>query len=344
MEYKKKFRVSTVHAAYLGAPEEANPESECFSGDSAKKYVYDNIGYTAEWIRKAGEGGADLVCTNEDFAAAGTYGRDVTHPCLFAEIVAETAPVIERMASEAAKRYGMYIAANYYRYEGRTMYNASTLFGRNGETIGVYRKVHPADGERWLVSPGDGFPVFETDLGRIGMSICYDMIFPETFRCLALNGADIILLQTQGWGTGGCSGAAVGEGIMRARAAENCVYFIVAKNVQNDGGKSLILDNSGNSIAEAQGGGDRLLTADIEPDFDMTDIYHYDNYFGDVPGTRARMMLARRPAAYGAIVGGKPALMDRYDGLSLCETYARAEPILNRLRNMDDALKSKYHW
>jgi predicted amidohydrolase len=74
--------------------------------------------------------------------------------------------------------------------------------------------VHLPAAERWCLRCGDGFPVFETDLGTVGMLICYDILFPGAARCLALNGAEILFNPTMSYdGPGPCEG----NGLMRVR-------------------------------------------------------------------------------------------------------------------------------
>lgn len=75
------------------------------------------------------------------------------------------------------------------------LFNTAVLLGPEGE-IGRYRKVHQPGDEKHLYYPGDNFPVFDTALGRIGMLICYDKVFPESTRELALKGAQIMIMPT----------------------------------------------------------------------------------------------------------------------------------------------------
>jgi len=342
-EHKKTIRLSAVHAAYLDIPPESDPKNENFTEETALAYVNSNIEHMLRWLREAGEKKADLACTNEDFAAVGTYGRDLDHPALSKKLGRIVEPMIVERVGETAKKYGMHIAANYTKFEGDDAYNATSLFGRDGEIIGTYKKVHPADGERVSVKRGGSFPVFETDIGRIGFAICYDIIFPEVFRCLALNGADIIVHQTQGWGACG-KAVSAGEAFMRVRAAENSVYFVVAKNIQSEGGKSLILDNYGNILAEAAGVAEGIAIADIEPDFDLIDEYCFDNFYGGVESTKARQLLARLPAAYGGITEQNPPVLTRYRGMELCETKERMTEIIRSYQEMDGETRARYHW
>ncbi len=97
---------------------------------------------------------------------------------------------------EAAARHGMHIVAGFTERDGGALFNAAAVIGPDG-LIGVFRKVHLWGAETLYFEPGDrGFPVFKTPLGRIGVAICYDGWFPETFRLCALQGAEIMCIPT----------------------------------------------------------------------------------------------------------------------------------------------------
>lgn len=80
--------------------------------------------------------------------------------------------------------------------EDNHIYNSACLIDDHGEVIGTYRKVHLYDREKEIFTPGREFKVFDTELGRIGIMICFDLDFPESARLLKLKDADIILIST----------------------------------------------------------------------------------------------------------------------------------------------------
>ena len=89
------------------------------------------------------------------------------------------------------QRRSCYVAYGFVEKTLR-LYNSASLVGPYG-MMGLYRKVHLFNRETLLFSPGDlGFPVFNLPVGRIGMMICYDWIYPECARTLALKGAQLI--------------------------------------------------------------------------------------------------------------------------------------------------------
>lgn len=152
------------------------------------------------------------------------------------------------------------------RAAGGRIYNAAALIGPAG-VVGVYRKAHlPLLGVDRFVTPGDtGFLVWETALGRVGISICYDLRFPETVRVLALRGADIIALPTN-WPDGSQNAP---QFVTRTRALENRVFLLACNRCGEESGfrffgHSQITDPGGQVLAEAEAG-EAIVYADIEP-------------------------------------------------------------------------------
>lgn len=339
---KRFIKIAAIHSRYLEMTEEADPASPKFDFAAPRKFVEEHVNKTLAFLHEAGKDHVDLVCTHEDFLGASSYCRNLDHPDIYTTLAEEIPGPVSQRLGEVARQYKMYIAANYYERAGSTLYNTAVLIDRNGRLAGKYRKVHLADGERWRVAGGQEFPVFDTDIGKIGFAICYDIIFPEHCRLLTVNGADIIIHQTQGWGVGGKAEAITGEAFMRTRAAENSVYLIVAKNMQSDGGKSCIVDNSGNILAESQGE-EGLTIAEFAADYDMTDEYNLDNFYGGVPSTKARQLLARVPERYTRLTEVQPPVLGRFKGMELA-TGDKAKKIISRWNEIDQIERMKYHW
>lgn len=85
-----------------------------------------------------------------------------------------------------------YIVYGFAEADGSTFFNSSALIGPKG-LIGIYRKVHLYFRENIFFKRGDvGFPVFDTEFGKVGMMICFDWFFPEAMRTLALKGAQLV--------------------------------------------------------------------------------------------------------------------------------------------------------
>lgn len=118
-------------------------------------------------------------------------------------------------------------------------YNSAYLFQEGN--CKVYNKVHMVFDEVGNYVSGDSFPVFDTKIGRIGMMVCYDAIFPESARCLRLKGAEIICLLAQ-WTK---SEDEYWDCVTKVRAKENWVYLIASDDINEGCGKSRIIGPDG---------------------------------------------------------------------------------------------------
>ena len=152
------------------------------------------------------------------------------------------------------KPEGRYLVIGFAEAAGAQLYNSSALLGPEG-VMGVYRKTHLFWNEKHLFEPGDsGFSVHETAEGlRIGMMICFDWVFPEAARSLALLGADIIAHPSN-------LVLPYCQRSMPTRALENSIYTVTANRIGSEGrgadratftGQSLIVDPGAAVLARA---------------------------------------------------------------------------------------------
>lgn len=100
-----------------------------------------------------------------------------------------------------ARELGVVLPISFYEKDGNSLYNSIAVIDADGEVLGVYRKTHIPDDhyyqEKFYFTPGNtGFKVWETKYAKIGIGICWDQWFPETARCLALNGAELLFYPT----------------------------------------------------------------------------------------------------------------------------------------------------
>lgn len=97
-----------------------------------------------------------------------------------------------RLLEEHCRQRKTYVVSGFNEKDGFKLYNSTVLIGPEGY-IGKYRKIHLFYNEKDIFCSGDvGLPVFETPIGKIGMLVCFDWVFPEVWRILALKGADVI--------------------------------------------------------------------------------------------------------------------------------------------------------
>lgn len=221
--------------------------------------VEHNTAKAIEWLEKAvAEHGAELVVFPEDVTTGFTPNMPVEQ---MYEQLADTIPGdITRLVGAAARRLGVHVVWPMYEKGAASpiVYNSSALIGPDGEIIGVYRKTHPFPTERiegggWT-TPGTEAPVFDTDLGKIGMIICYDGDFPELARELTLKGAEIITRPSAF-----LRSFDIWELTCRARAYDNHVYIIGVNAVGPDAGNnyfaghSMIVSPIAQRLAQARG-------------------------------------------------------------------------------------------
>lgn len=181
-------------------------------------------------------------------------------------------------------------------------YNSAALVDGSGLRA-VYRKVHLWDGEKLIFTPGDAVPpVVDTEYGRIGFLVCFDMEFPEFPRALALAGADLIAVPTN-WPLGprpaGERPAEVQIGMASARVSR--VFMACADRAGLERGQewtegTTIIDSDG-WVLDAVGAGVGSATADVDLTRARDKRYTaLADAFGD-----------RRPDLYGAVTAGIPA-------------------------------------
>lgn len=103
---------------------------------------------------------------------------------------------VTRAWHELALKANGYLAAGFCERDGERLYNTAVLIGPDGILL-HYRKLHRFAGEKEIFAPGDlGLPVVHTDVGVIGLCVCYDLRFVETVRILALQGAELVCVPT----------------------------------------------------------------------------------------------------------------------------------------------------
>ena len=254
----RKVKVGTVYLR----PRQSTPER--------------NLKLWCEQIDAAGKLGLDIVCLGEAITIVGT-GSSVKD-------CAQSIPgPATKQLGQAARRNRIWVVAGLTEQAGDVAYNTAVLLDRQGQIAGKYRKVH-LPREEWKngVRPGDIYPVFQTDFGRIAIQICYDWFFPEAAAIFALRGAEIIFAPTWGNTLPDEDGRVNGESVFRVRARDNAVYMV--PSVYD--GNSLVIDPMGRILASNRGKGG-VFWAEI--DLNRRESLRWVGYWRSI-GPRHRMV------------------------------------------------------
>ena len=231
--------------------------------------VQSNLDVIEAFSKQAADRGASLVIAPE----LATTGY------LLDERIAELAETIPGDTSarlcDIARENSVYLGCGMIERDEGKFFNSTVLCGPDGELLAAYRKLHLFSSEKTWYSLGREPCVVETDIGNIGLTICYDLMFPEYIRSLTLAGAELIVNCTN-WVTNdyqsnewGWSGAQV-QSLVRTRALENGVYVAMADCTGVEGdwrslGHSCVAGPSGRLLA---GLGEESGVATASVDFD----------------------------------------------------------------------------
>lgn len=238
----------------------------------------ENISKALKFIDKAAREGADIVSLPEyvDFMGDGKDSLSI----------AENIPggYATQKFSNKAKEHGIYIHVGSIRENNQSdkIYNTSLVFNRKGAIIGKYRKIHlfdiEIDGkvsakESDTITPGEEVVLVDTEFGKLGLSICYDIRFPELFRTLALKGAKILFIPAA---FTLYTGIHHWETLLKARAIENQCFVVAAGQIGSYPpesktlfGSSMVVDPWGIVLARAPER-ESIITVNI----DISDIEH----------------------------------------------------------------------
>ena len=233
-----------------------------------------NLAEAEKWVRRAAAEGAAVVALPEVFIWRGSkkMERGQAEP-----IPGPSANAMARLAREL----GLYLLAGSILEEipdSDKAYNTSLLFDPAGKLMASYRKIHLFDvdlangvslRESDTRAPGESVVVGAGELCAMGLSICYDLRFPELYRGLAKEGAELVFVPAA---FTAFTGAAHWESLLRARAIENQAYVIApaqfgrSANSIETYGHSMIVDPWGKVLAELPDG-PGIITAEIDLDY-----------------------------------------------------------------------------
>ncbi len=271
----------------------------------------ENIAKAEKSVCAAAQNGANIILLPELFERRYFCQERRYDYYEYAESVEDNLAVqrLQKLSAEL----NVVLPVSFYEKDGNVFYNSAAMLD-GGKLLGVYRKTHIPDDhyyqEKFYFTPGNtGFKVFATQFGNVGVGICWDQWFPETARCLTLNGADVILYPT-----------AIGEEpilsvdsaehwqrVMQGHAAANVLPVAAANRIgtetvspsaENGGqssslvfyGSSFLTDATGKIIARAAREKEQILYAE----YDFDEIKRLRREWG--------LFRDRRPETYMAIV------------------------------------------
>lgn len=240
----------------------------------------ENLKKAESLVRQAAEKGANIILLQELFETPyfpQIQSFDYMNMCT----TPEENPAVQRFC-EVAKELSVVLPISFYEKAGNTGFNTLAIIDADGEILGYYRKTHIPDGlpyaEKFYFTPGDtGFKVWDTRYGKIGCGICWDQWFPESARCMALLGAELLFYPT-----------AIGSEpilqndsqphwmrCMQGHAAANIMPVIASNRIgtETEGdsfmtfyGSSFITDETGALAVEADRESETVLTATFDLD------------------------------------------------------------------------------
>jgi omega-amidase len=221
-----------------------------------------NVRKMRDFSARAREGGADLVVFPE--VADTGYAMPVIQACA-TPWTEGAVPELQKIAKELS----IAIICGVAEREGDSIYNSQVFTDANGKVIGSYRKTHLFTGvpigEDECFMPGNDLKSFPFGGFRLGLSICYDLRFPEVYRTLAIEKAANVFILSSAWPFPRLGHFRV---LASARAIENQSYMIVSNRVGTDEGvtccgSSTIIDPYGVVLASASTDREELVLAEV---------------------------------------------------------------------------------
>jgi deaminated glutathione amidase len=230
-----------------------------------------NLAVASRLVRRAADGGAELIALPENFSYLHSEGTRV--PC--AEPL--DGP-LGRWLRDLARETGRWLLAGSVPESivgSRRIHNTSVLYSAEGRRAATYRKIHLFDvhlkgavdlQESRTVTPGTRTTLARTPLGNLGLTVCYDLRFPEVYRRLALRGAQVLFVPSA---FTGYTGPFHWRTLLRARAIENTCYVVAPAQFgqhsakRHSHGHTMIIDPWGEVLAhKARGAGIVFATID----------------------------------------------------------------------------------
>lgn len=278
-----------------------------------EKEIKSNLASAEEKVREAAKLGAQIILLPELFEREYFCQQRRYDFYAYAKPVYENDAV--QMGMRLAKELSVVLPISFYERDCNNLYNSVACIDADGTMLGVYRKTHIPDDhyyqEKFYFTPGDtGFRTFATKYGTIGVGICWDQWFPESARCMALKGAELLFYPTAigsepilecdsmpHWRRSMQGHAAVNlmPVIAANRIGEECVEPCEENGMQrsklNFYGSSFLTDETGEIIKSASRDAQEILITE----YDLTELMAKRLEWG--------LFRDRRPEYYGNIAG-----------------------------------------
>ena len=269
--------------------------------------IKENIDRAENLIRQAAASDAQVILIQELFEAPYfCIEQDFKHQKLATTIDENT--TIKRF-SKLAKELSVVLPVSWYERSGSAFFNSLAMIDSSGEVMGIYRKSHIPNSigyqEKTYFSPGDtGFKVWNTAYCKIGVGICWDQWFPEAARCMALQGAELLMYPTaigSEPGDANLDSKNHWQNVMCGHAGANIVPLVASNRIgvetatTNDMemtfyGSSFIADQTGEKVEVAN----RVDETILIHSFDLDEIQEQRESWG--------IFRDRRPELYKAIM------------------------------------------
>ncbi len=265
-----------------------------------------NVERAESLVREAASNDAQIILIQELFETP-YFGIEQEFKHLDLANSLDESQTIKRM-SELAKELSVVLPVSWFERAGNAFFNSVAMINADGAVMGVYRKTHIPNAigyqEKQYFSPGDtGFKVWNTKYAKVGLGICWDQWFPEAARCMALQGAEILLYPTAiGSEPGDSSVDSMQhwQNVMCGHAGANIMPVVASNRIGKEKattsdlqvafyGSSFIANEFGNKVREAN----RTDQIALTHTFDLARIKVYRETWG--------VYRDRRPDQYAAL-------------------------------------------
>uniref|UniRef100_UPI003899AF4E N-carbamoylputrescine amidase n=1 Tax=Skermanella mucosa TaxID=1789672 RepID=UPI003899AF4E len=240
-----------------------------------------NVATAERLVRHAAREGAQIILLQELFETP-YFCQDQKQELFALAAPVDDHPVLRRMSALAAELQ-VVLPVSFFERANNAHYNSLAMIDADGRMLGTYRKSHIPDGpgyqEKYYFNPGDtGFQVFKTRYATIGAAICWDQWFPESARCMALMGAEVLFYPTAIGSEpqdAGIDSRDHWQRVMQGHAGANLMPLVASNRIgveqaENSSitfyGSSFIAGPQGEKVVEAPRDREAVLTATFDLD------------------------------------------------------------------------------